>query len=350
MMSQQANESTSVFRKISPYLVLLALYGVFFLPFWKPLLLAFIFACAFAPVVSYLEDRLHSSKKWTPFLVTATLLALFLTFSIAAGLKIYSSIYAQVQDSSNLLGRFERLVSVKNQVVHWIQLVPFFGSQNIEMQMDRLLTDLTEQAKQFSLQVTKTFIVETPDILMNFFIFLISFSVLLAWGKKKWSFLSSYFSVFRNTSPEVFNRFENVCTISIGSILLTGLIQAAVVALGAALTDYPIFLCFLSAFALSLIPMVGAASVPVILSLLSFSEGANSPGVILLITSLIAGTSDNVVRAWLFSKAANTNPVVSLLALLGGISLFGFTGLFLAPIVEQLTMSYLQGGHRNPQN
>jgi predicted PurR-regulated permease PerM len=77
------------------------------------------------------------------------------------------------------------------------------------------------------------------------------------------------------------------------------------------------------------------------LAVVSFATGSTSHGIILLVTSLIAGTSDNILRAWLFSKAANTNPVVSLLALLGGISLFGFPGLFLAPIVEQLVMTYL---------
>ncbi len=60
----------------------------------------------------------------------------------------------------------------------------------------------------------------------------------------------------------------------------------------------------------------------------------------MVVTAVIVGISDNVLRAWLFSRAAESNPAISIITLLGGIALFGFPGLFIAPVIEQLVMTY----------
>ncbi len=333
---------------ISPAVILFSLYAIFFMPFWQPLILAFVFACACAPLVHYLRSKLHSGPKWTAAMIVTTLFLLItlpLTFS---ALKIYSLVDAQLQDPQAMEAGFEKFSSVKNQIIDWLKLIPFINDQTVETQATRILTSLIDQVRGFLLQMAKGLIIKTPDILLNLFIFLMTFAVILAWGSKKWAFISRFplLGTEGNRDYSKFYYFEKVCSISIGSILLTGAVQATVVGIGSGLAGYSVFLPFLLAFFLSLIPVVGAGSVPFFLTIYSFANNQSGPGFIFLVTTLIAGSIDNLLRAWLFSRAANTNPVVSLLALLGGISLFGFTGLFLAPIVEQLTMAYLFNGNR----
>jgi predicted PurR-regulated permease PerM len=331
---------------ISPVFILFVLYAIFFLPFWEPLLLAFLFSCACAPILNYIHSKLHSSEKVAPWLLMGTLVTLVIGMVTIGGIRIYSLLYSQFQNPDEFLSKFDQVHTVRAQLVEWLRHVPFLNDQNIEMQLNQGLDRLSEQARVTGLALAKAFVVKTPEIVLNLFIFLVAFAVFLIWGKRKWKFISRFTPSDTNSETRDYHKFEKICAISIGSIFLTGLVQATLVGIGSAVAGYQAFISFFMAFVLSLIPVVGAAAVPVFLALLSFATGNTTSAIILVVTALIAGSSDNVVRAWLFSRAANTNPVVSLLALLGGITLFGFTGLFLAPVVEQLVMSYLQQGEK----
>lgn len=343
-MEESLPNQTQIRKWLSPITILFLLYAIFFLPFWEPLLLAFIFACALSPATHYLHQKFHSSEKKTSYVLLTGLILLILAILVLGGLKIFSLLYAQLQNMESLNSNFTAYQEAQRQIVQWLQHIPFLNDRNIEQQVSQALTSIGSQTQAFAIEAAKTFVIRTPEILLNLFIFLAAMVVLLAWGERKWKYIGQVPGLGSSTDMKNYRHFEKVCAISIGSIFLTGFLQATLVGIGAAITGFPAFVSFLVAFILSLIPVLGAASVPVFLAIISYANGSSGSAVILLVTALIAGTSDNILRAWLFSKASNSNPVVSLLALLGGISLFGFAGLFLAPIVEQLVMSYLQNG------
>lgn len=327
---------------LSPMFFVFLLYAVFFLPFWKPLLLGFLFACALAPVVRFLRSRFNSGRKATSLYLITGLIGLLLVAIAFGGIRIYGIIYEQLKNPDALTSQLDQASSVRVQLVEWLKKLPFVSDSQINQQLDSALTSIGSRARELAAAGAAAFVVKTPQILMNLLIFITAMGVFSVWGGTKWTFLAKFLGRENPADCDDFIRFEKICSISIGSIFLTGLLQAAIVAIGCAFTGYPVFLSFLIAFILSLIPVVGAASVPVFLAILSYATGETSGAIIMAVTALIAGSSDNVIRAYLFSRAANTNPIVSLFALLGGISLFGFTGLFLAPVVEQLVMSYLQ--------
>ena len=108
-----------------------------------------------------------------------------------------------------------------------------------------------------------------------------------------------------------------------------------------------LFAIFIMAFIFSLIPVIGAGAVPVILGLLALLDGSTAEVITMLVTAIIVGTSDNVLRAWLFSRAAHIHPVISLISLLGAIKVFGFVGIFVAPVLEQLVMAHFMGTQRH---
>lgn len=327
---------------LSPVFFLLLLYAVFFLPFWKPLLLAFLFSSAASPLVNILHQRFHGSRKMTSALLMGGSILFILLVLTLGGIRVYSLIYEQFQDPNGLISNFDSFQAVRTQLVKWLQNLPLIDNTNVEVQLDQVLAGATQRAQAIAATAAKLFVVKTPEILLNLFIFIATLGVFLFWGPKKWIFISRFTSRERSEDFKSFAQFEKICAISIGSIFLTGFIQSTLVGIGASVAGYPFFLSFLFAFIFSMIPVLGAALVPTFLALVSYANGSGTDAIVLVTTALIAGSSDNVVRAWLFSKAANSNPVISLLALLGGITLFGFTGLFLAPVVEQLVMSYLQ--------
>ena len=50
---------------------------------------------------------------------------------------------------------------------------------------------------------------------------------------------------------------------------------------------------------------------------------------------------DNLVRAYIIKGKAKIHPILIILSILGGISLFGFWGVFLGPLIISITITVL---------
>ena len=99
-------------------------------------------------------------------------------------------------------------------------------------------------------------------------------------------------------------------------------------------------LIFTLTFFFSFIPILGAAPVAFVLCLIAFLLQKSSSGFILLVTGSIAGVIDNILRPLLMGRKDDMiHPFISLLSLLGGIIVFGVPGLFIGPVLVQVTLS-----------
>ena len=60
-------------------------------------------------------------------------------------------------------------------------------------------------------------------------------------------------------------------------------------------------------------------------------------GIILILWgALVVGLVDNIVRPLILSGKVELHPVILLFALLGGVQVFGFIGIFIGPLVDSL--------------
>jgi predicted PurR-regulated permease PerM len=57
---------------------------------------------------------------------------------------------------------------------------------------------------------------------------------------------------------------------------------------------------------------------------------------------LLAGLVDNFVRAMILKGRSKMHPLVSLVAIFGGIEMFGIMGIFLGPILAAVLIALLQ--------
>lgn len=133
-------------------------------------------------------------------------------------------------------------------------------------------------------------------------------------------------------------RFATVTRATIKGTLVVGLVQGAiggilfaVLGLGA-----PIFWGVMMAL-LSLLPAIGTALVWGPAALYLLLTGSVVKGVILLVAgAVIIGTVDNLLRPILVGRDAAIPDYLVLLATLGGIALFGLTGVIVGPVVAAL--------------
>jgi predicted PurR-regulated permease PerM len=93
-------------------------------------------------------------------------------------------------------------------------------------------------------------------------------------------------------------------------------------------------------FALSLLPLIGASIVwiPAVVYLLLAGNLAGAVGLLVYGTVVISG-SDNLVRPLAMRRGTNMDSAVLVLGIFGGVSLFGFIGLFVGPVVLGLAQT-----------
>ncbi len=126
--------------------------------------------------------------------------------------------------------------------------------------------------------------------------------------------------------------------------VLTALIQAIIGGIGFWIFGVPnvVFWSVLM-FILALLPVIGPPLIWVPASAyLWFIQGDTFAGVGLAIYSaILVSTVDNIIRPKLIGARAHIHPVIVLLGVLGGIGVFGFSGLVLGPLVLSIFVTIL---------
>ena len=319
---------------------LIGLYLLLFLPFWQPVLLAFLFASACEPFVNRARRHLHTKRTWIAYSTVGLALILFITLIAVVSLQAFSQIYDLFRSPEAMAQFNVKIMGVRDQFLGWAAHQSFLSSINVKAQLDHAIIGSTDTAKKMLLEGAQVFISQTPVILLDLFIFIAAFGAFLVIQPRIWSSLAQAFGLGEAGKKHIRN-FERICGLALGSVILTGLFQSILVVIGAAIAGFgSLFMIFGVTFIFSMIPVLGAGLVPAFLAIVSFVSGNILMCVIMAVTAAIVGVADNILRAWLFSRAAESNPVISIISLLGGISLFGFAGLFIAPVLEQLVMTY----------
>jgi predicted PurR-regulated permease PerM len=149
---------------------------------------------------------------------------------------------------------------------------------------------------------------------------------------------------FSEKNGEAFIHMCRVCCREVFfSNIITGILQATIVSVGALVFDIgDFFLVFFITFIVSFIPIVGAAPVAAFLAVLCFMDSRFGAGVGMMILSVVSGLADNIIRPYLGTLGeVEVHPFIGLLAVIGGVIMFGLPGLFIGPLVASLIFGAL---------
>lgn len=95
-------------------------------------------------------------------------------------------------------------------------------------------------------------------------------------------------------------------------------------------------------FILAWIPLFGTAPVWIAAAIYLFVNGSMTKVVIMVIVGFLTGIVDNFVRPWVLKGRGEMHPLVSLVAIFGGIQMFGIVGVFFGPILAAVVITVLQ--------
>lgn len=339
--------------KYSASTFFLVTFAILFIPFCSELLLAAIFALAMEPALGrWLQPR-HT--RWR-ISVAAILFGMFILLAFPINYvayrtyKYFLKISAGGVQNSEL---FQKLSAFKGKIAEFItqQMSRF----DLEEQFDlaAVLDDSLNHSFNFAVQMSTNLASRIPSLLISCFVFTAALYYFLAEART----VKTVFVKQRLLSPQEANNFIHLLQRSSFNTVITSLaiaaLQATIVGLGALIFqagEFPVI--WAVTFFLSFIPVIGAAPVALVLGLSELIMGSPGDAIGFVVVAVIAGTADNVVRPYMVSSSEqDLHPVVSLLAIIGALLIFGMPGLFLGPVIASVAVKILPTlfeGHKIP--
>jgi predicted PurR-regulated permease PerM len=324
-----------VLRNAFKVLFVVVVVGLFFYilaPFAISIVIGGILAMALGPVVSYVQAR--GLKRGSALALTIFLLAV-LVLGPVVGFFVRGS---RVITNYTKHADFEQMTLKAKQSAHGFmdRLSGLHGldSETGLEKIDAMIGSIVG----FITGVFGAFVAQLPEMFMLSFITLFAAYFFL----REEDTIRSYFDKYSYFTPESSERFVRLLKTSCREVfvanILTGLLQATVVSIGALVFGVgDFFMVFFITFVASFIPIVGAGPVAAVLGLMCLTDGRTGSGIGMFVVAGVAGISDNVIRPYLASLGeVAVNPFVGLLAVIGGVIMLGLPGLFIGPLVASL--------------
>jgi len=142
---------------------------------------------------------------------------------------------------------------------------------------------------------------------------------------------------------ELTRAFQDTTVSVIWATLAAAAAQAAVLVIGFIVLGVPgAFLAGAATFLFAWIPMLGTTPIWVAGAIYLYVQSAWLKLVLMLGVGLLAGIIDNFVRPLVLKGRSSIHPLVSLVAIFGGLELFGIMGVFFGPILITALTALLQ--------
>lgn len=206
----------------------------------------------------------------------------------------------------------------------------------LESQMKMWLAKFGSTVSSFALNQASqipTLILQTVFILLSFLFFLLD-------GKRFSVYISQKIPLREDIKEKLLISFKSSSKTAIWATLLTATVQACIIFFSFLALHVPIaFFAAASTFIFAFIPFVGSIPVWGLATLYLYLQGSITQMFVMIIVGVIVGLVDNVIRAFIFKGPKGLHPLIALIAVLGGIQVFGFFGVLIGPVIATLLIT-----------
>ena len=311
-------------------------------PFLTTILASLVLAYIFYPVYKLVKKVVKNST-FASLLVSIlivllfTLPLIFVANAVSAEARVNYVFIKKILATGNILEEGCN----DNGIV--CSISDFFGEYLTDPQIKFQITNMASKATDFFLGLASNFILSIPVFLLKFFIMVFIIFYLFKQGDGLVFRLKRLLPLKKVHSKSIFDQLSDVTyAVIYGHILVSG-IQAllGMAALWAFGVSSPILWGFVMFF-FALIPFMGTPIVwvPAVL----YKAFSNHPmqALGLLISGLFISIIDNFIKPKIVSGKANVHPVLVLLGVIGGFSVFGLIGIILGPVILSIFMTFIQ--------
>jgi predicted PurR-regulated permease PerM len=204
-----------------------------------------------------------------------------------------------------------------------------------------------KNAIQAAGQVTSSAVLKlgrgVPEFLLQLALALIAFFFFLLDGERFLAWLLGLGAFDREVQERLVESFRDTTISAVLAGLAAAASQAALIVIGFLLLGVPgAFLAGGLTFIFAWIPVLGSAPASLAGLLYLYVEGASVKMALMVALGLTASVIDNLVRPMVLRGRADMHPLVGLVAIIGGIQMFGILGVFIGPILAAMLLSLLR--------
>ncbi len=307
-------------------------------------LMAYLSYPLYKKVSVFIKNKTFASLAVTIFIV----LIIVVPFIFALGMLTREAYLAYTTLTENNLGtNFLKVICANENSgscssTQWI--IGFLPEKNLDYYLqatiEKILGFITENASKF--------IIAIPSILLNFFVMVFVVYYLLKDGDRITDRIKGMLPLKEAHKERVLSRFHDITYGVFYGNISVAIIQGILGSIGFLMLG--ISSPFLWGFVMmlfALIPYFGTAIIwlPAALNLvfIGYLHNDNSfivRGIILIVYgTVIISSIDQILKPRLIGSKARIHPILVLLGVLGGLSLFGFLGLILGPVLLALLMT-----------
>jgi len=313
-------------------------------PLWQPLTWALLFGALLAPLNQRLSHRLGDRPRLASALTVAgTVLLFMLPVTFIAG--------AVAAQSASLLDRLDEYIPQSGQQLNfdvtdlpWLADALVWINDHTGLTLSQLQSWLLEGSKR----ILQTLVSSGGSALMGALGTLVSLLLMvfvlffvLRDGPKFVRRLLPMLPIEEQRRTRLWQHLMEVTRAVFMGIGVTAIVQGALVGISFWIAGLPSPLVFgvLAAFA-ALIPMVGAGLVWAPAAIVLAIQGDYGHAIFIAVWGVaLVGSADNFLRPLLISGRAEVPTLAVFVGVMGGLSAFGFIGLFIGPIVLGLLVA-----------
>ncbi|HXG93098.1 MAG TPA: AI-2E family transporter [Blastocatellia bacterium] len=325
-------------------LTLVALYFCFiiFRPFISPIVTAVVTAIVFFPIHNQIRRVVKGPNTAALLSTVLVMLVIIIPMMLIAAAIIgeVKDLVALLQEESTQSGGwaayFDQLLDKATQ---WIR-----GQINMpQLNLRELIRSRLGELAAFLTQEVGLVLGGIFSYAMNTAITLFTLFFLFREGKSMRRRLAALMPLTNEQVDKLFTGIENTIIGTVYGGLVVAAVQGTLV--GLALWFFgipsPVLWGVVAAF-FALIPLVGTAAVWVPASLYLIASGHWAQGLVLIGWGAgVVGTIDNILRPYLMSGRVEMHTLLIFFAVFGGVSAFGFLGLFVGPVILAITATLL---------
>jgi predicted PurR-regulated permease PerM len=325
---------------ISLFILALLLLLIVIKEFIIPILMAMLLAGLFHPyyqkflVLTKGKQSLSSALVILMFLLVIVIPSFFMVAEI-----IHQASYVSGKIFPFIETQFLATEKTHNSLPKWIpfkeELVPY--TEEIFSKLSTLVESITSIIISSLSSLTQGTLV----FFFNFFVTLYAMHYFLTDGKNLLEKIPNYLPITHQEFRKITTQAVSISKATLKGAFLIGIIQGALVGVAFAVIGIPgaVFWGAVSAL-FSLIPSVGTAIVYVPVAVYLLITHQVTAGVGLLIWGFgIVSSVDNVLRPYFVGKDTQIPDILVLISTLGGIGLFGITGIIVGPVIVGLFMT-----------
>ncbi len=338
-MTEEKFMNQDIINKATLALMVIGISALFFSMIQNFLMVIFL-AGLFSALTRPVFRRLNIMYKGHRHLASASTLVLVIFIVMIPLLFLVGIVVAQAVDvGQSVTPWIKQTLKQPGVFSSYIEQLPFFDQ--LEPYRETILKKAGELVGYVSSWIagglsSATF--GTVYFVFLSFVFLYTMYFFQIDGDKLMKKILYYLPLDSADESVMLDKFTSVTRATLKGTLLIGILQGGLAGIAFAIAgiDNAIFWGTVMAV-LSIIPSIGSAIVWIPASIFLMLQGSVAGGIGLMVfCGLVVGSLDNVLRPILVGKDTKMHELMIFFGTLGGIMMFGITGIFIGPLIASL--------------